>query len=136
MASDGPIITEAMLEEEKQLAAERAKEEAAEKEALLKQAAPKLEHATFSKLDELLNQTQIYSQFLLEKMDDIALVRSFLSLPIYVCTFPPSSSVKILETQLQFCLYESLLSAVVFRLSCMPPVFLVHVPPGCRWSLR
>ena len=78
MASEGPIITEAMLEEEKQLAAERAKEEAAEKEAVLKQAPPKLEQATFSKLDELLNQTQIYSQFLLEKMDDIALVRRFL----------------------------------------------------------
>ena len=76
MASDVPTITEEMLEEEKRLAEERALQEAAEAEALLK-TAPKLETTTFSKLDELLNQTQIYSQFLLEQMDDIALVSIF-----------------------------------------------------------
>lgn len=76
MASDVPTITEEMLEEEKRLAEERAHQEAVEAEALLK-TAPKLETTTFSKLDELLNQTQIYSQFLLEQMDDIALVSIF-----------------------------------------------------------
>ncbi|CAM6007180.1 unnamed protein product [Sphagnum balticum] len=64
-----------MVEEEKRLAEERAKQEAAEmEEALANQAAMKLEVTAFSKLDDLLSKTQIYSQFLLEKMDDIAMV--------------------------------------------------------------
>lgn len=66
-------VTEKMLEEEKRLAEERAKKEAEEAEALLK-AAPTLDESSFSKLDQLLNQTKIYSQFLLERMDDIAMV--------------------------------------------------------------
>lgn len=65
-------VTEKMLEEEKRLAEERAKKEAEEAEALLK-AAPTLDESSFSKLDQLLNQTKIYSQFLLERMDDIAM---------------------------------------------------------------
>lgn len=62
-----------MLEEEKRLAEERAQQEIAEAEALLK-TEPNLDQTSFSKLDELLSKTQIYSQFLLEKMDDIAIV--------------------------------------------------------------
>ncbi len=70
-----PIVTGDMVEEEKRLAEERAKQEAAEmEEALANQAAMKLEVTAFSKLDDLLSKTQIYSQFLLEKMDDIAMV--------------------------------------------------------------
>lgn len=65
-------ITEQMLEEEQRLAEERAKREAEEAEALLK-AAPTMDESSFNKLDQLLNQTKIYSQFLLEQMDDIAL---------------------------------------------------------------
>lgn len=67
------VVTEKMLEEEKRLADERAKKEAEEAEALLK-AAPNMDESSFSKLDQLLNQTKIYSQFLLERMDDIAMV--------------------------------------------------------------
>lgn len=62
-----------MLEEEKRLAEERAQQEIVEAEALLK-TEPNLDQTSFSKLDELLSKTQIYSQFLLEKMDDIAIV--------------------------------------------------------------
>ncbi|MCO5551009.1 hypothetical protein L7F22_004504 [Adiantum nelumboides] len=68
--SDTPLITDEMLEEEKRLEEVRAKEDA-EKE--LKVPAPKLADTMFSKLDELLSQTELYSQFLLEKMEDIAL---------------------------------------------------------------
>jgi ATP-dependent DNA helicase len=73
VASDDAVVTERMLEEEKHLAEERAQKEAAEAEALLK-ATPNMDEAHFSKLDQLLNQTKIYSQFLLERMDDIAMV--------------------------------------------------------------
>jgi len=70
-----PIVTGDMVEEENRLAEERARQEAAEMdEALANQAAIKLEVTAFSKLDDLLSKTQIYSQFLLEKMDDIAMV--------------------------------------------------------------
>eukprot|EP00250_Pteridium_aquilinum_P026525 c33139_g1_i1 orf=270-2639(+) len=68
--SETPLITDEMAEEERRLQEIRAKEEA-EKE--LKMAAPKLANTMFSRLDELLSQTQLYSEFLLEKMDDIAL---------------------------------------------------------------
>jgi hypothetical protein len=73
VASDDAVVTERMLEEEKHLAEERAQKEAAEAEALLK-ATPNMDEAHFSKLDQLLNQTKIYSQFLLQRMDDIAMV--------------------------------------------------------------
>jgi len=66
-------VTEQMLEEENRLAEERTRKEAEEAEALLK-AAPTMDESSFSKLDQLLNQTKIYSQFLLERMDDIAMV--------------------------------------------------------------
>lgn len=33
-----------------------------------------MDHLLFNKLDELLSQTQLYSEFLLEKMDDITFV--------------------------------------------------------------
>lgn len=56
-------------EEEKLLEA-RVKEEEAETE----KEPPHLNDTQFSKLDELLTKTQLYSDFLLEKMDDITLV--------------------------------------------------------------
>lgn len=68
--SDALLITEEMAEEERRLQEVRAKEDA---ELELKMPAPELGDTMFSKLDELLSQTQLYSEFLLEKMDDIAL---------------------------------------------------------------
>ncbi|KAH7316187.1 hypothetical protein KP509_21G081900 [Ceratopteris richardii] len=59
-----------MVEEEKRLQEIRAKEDA-EKELVLP--APQLADTMFNKLEELLSQTELYSQFLMEKMDDIAL---------------------------------------------------------------
>lgn len=70
VGSEAPLITAEMAEEERRLEEERAKVEA---ELELKKCAPKLGDTMFSKLDELLSQTQLYSEFLLEKMDDIAI---------------------------------------------------------------
>lgn len=70
---DASFITEVMSKEEEQLYQARLKEEEEEEEAKTKEAAkhafdPK---ARFSKLDELLTQTQLFSEFLLEKMEQI-----------------------------------------------------------------
>ncbi|KAI3704552.1 hypothetical protein L1987_74776 [Smallanthus sonchifolius] len=63
---DSLLISDAMAEEERKLEQQRSlEEENVEKEA------PKLNDTQFTKLDELLTQTQLYSEFLLEKMDDI-----------------------------------------------------------------
>lgn len=60
-----------MEEEEEKLQEERMREE--EKANQEEQAMPSLE-VKFSKLDDLLTQTQLYSEFLLEKMEDITFV--------------------------------------------------------------
>lgn len=62
-----------LVKEEEQLFEARVKEEEAEigKEP---EQPPHLNDTQFSKLDELLTKTQLYSDFLLEKMDDITLV--------------------------------------------------------------
>lgn len=63
------LIPDAMVEEEDKLEQQRKMEEkSVEKEA------PNLSETQFTKLDELLTQTQLYSEFLLEKMDDITKV--------------------------------------------------------------
>ncbi|XP_076887824.1 ATP-dependent DNA helicase DDM1-like [Bidens hawaiensis] len=62
---DTLLISDGMAEEEKKLEQQRLEEENVEKEA------PTLNDTQFTKLDELLTQTQLYSEFLLEKMDDI-----------------------------------------------------------------
>ncbi|XP_054825112.1 ATP-dependent DNA helicase DDM1 [Prosopis cineraria] len=64
------FLSRSMEEEEKQLLETRIKEEESKHEP---QETPKLNESQFSKLDELLTQTQLYSEFLLEKMDDITL---------------------------------------------------------------
>ncbi|KAI5082173.1 hypothetical protein GOP47_0001916 [Adiantum capillus-veneris] len=70
--SDTPLITEEMLKEEERLEEMRAKEDA-DKE-LKKNFAPEVAADTmFDKLEKLLCQTELYSQFLFEKMDDFAL---------------------------------------------------------------
>ncbi|XP_042018136.1 ATP-dependent DNA helicase DDM1-like [Salvia splendens] len=61
-----PLISKAMEEEEEKLLEERLKEE--EQKPI---EGASLNDTQFTKLDELLTQTQLYSEFLLEKMDDI-----------------------------------------------------------------
>ncbi|KAK9670004.1 hypothetical protein RND81_13G169900 [Saponaria officinalis] len=67
---DSSLISKEMAEEEEKLLETRVKEEQAELENLPMDAAH-LNNVQFSKLDDLLTQTQLYSEFLLEKMDDI-----------------------------------------------------------------
>lgn len=68
---DASLISPSMKEEEVKPQQQRnLEEENVEVEA------PTLNDSQFSKLDELLTQTQLYSEFLLEKMDDITNVFS------------------------------------------------------------
>ncbi|CAK9152420.1 unnamed protein product [Ilex paraguariensis] len=67
---DSSLISRAMAEEEGKLLEARVKEEEEEK-ANEPELVPNLNDTQFTKLDELLTQTQLYSEFLLEKMDDI-----------------------------------------------------------------
>lgn len=67
---DAFLISETMVLEEQKLLEERIKEE----ENNNARQAHQLNDTQFNKLDELLTQTQLYSEFLLEKMDDITKV--------------------------------------------------------------
>lgn len=71
---DVSLISRAMTEEEEKLLEARLKQEA--KEEGQPEVAPHLNSTQFTKLDELLTQTQLYSEFLLEKMDEITCVSS------------------------------------------------------------
>ncbi|XP_011097113.1 ATP-dependent DNA helicase DDM1 [Sesamum indicum] len=64
------LVSRTMEEEEEKLLKDRLKEEEEEK-ANEPREEPHLNDIQFTKLDELLSQTQLYSEFLLEKMDDI-----------------------------------------------------------------
>ena len=64
-----------LTEVEEKLLEERVKEEESETGKGPEQL-PHLNDTQYNKLDELLTQTQLYSQFLLEKMDNITLVQS------------------------------------------------------------
>lgn len=66
---DSSLISKAMVEEEEKLVDARINEEKDEPDE-----APELNDSQFTKLDELLTQTQLYTEFLLEKMDDITFV--------------------------------------------------------------
>lgn len=68
---DATLISAVMAEEEVKLEQQRNQEE----ESVAKEP-PTLNDTQFTKLDELLTQTQLYSEFLLEKMDDITKVCS------------------------------------------------------------
>lgn len=70
--SDSSLVSKTMEEEEKALQEGRMKEE--EEKADEPTEDPHLNDIQFTKLDELLTQTQLYSEFLLEKMDDITKV--------------------------------------------------------------
>lgn len=76
------LISKSMVEEEEKLLEARIKEEEAQCEA-----APDLTDTQFNKLDELLTQTKLYSEFLLEKMDDITLVLLFSFVPLFCVNF-------------------------------------------------
>ncbi|XAR57893.1 DNA helicase [Bertholletia excelsa] len=69
---DSSLISRSMAEEEEKLLKARIKEEEQER-ANEPEEAPHLNDSQFTKLDELLTQTQLYSEFLLEKMDDITI---------------------------------------------------------------
>ena len=71
---DTSLISKTMAEEEEKLLAERMHNDEESKENVMKPATDR--NTQFSKLDELLTQTQLYSEFLLEKMDDISFVRA------------------------------------------------------------
>lgn len=75
---DSSLISEAMAQEEEQLLKIREDEEKAK--CAGSGEAPDLNDIQFNKLDELLTQTQLYSEFLLEKMEDITKV-------IFILTF-------------------------------------------------
>ncbi|KAK9285539.1 hypothetical protein L1049_024734 [Liquidambar formosana] len=69
---DSSLISRAMAEEEEKLLETRVKEEEdVENVKKEPEEASRLNDSQFTKLDELLTQTQLYSEFLLEKMDDI-----------------------------------------------------------------
>lgn len=87
------LVPKSMAEEEEKLLGARFKEDEVQCEE-----AADLSDTQFNKLDELLTQTKLYSEFLLEKMDDITLVLfcfNFLCISIYcsscrvliVCSF-------------------------------------------------
>lgn len=67
---DSSLVSRAMAEEEEKLLESRVKEEGENHPT----EAPRLNDTQFTKLDELLTQTQLYSKFLLEKMDAITVV--------------------------------------------------------------
>lgn len=62
-----------LVKAEEELLEARVKEEETEME----KEAPVLDETQFSKLDELLTKTQLFTDFLLEKMDDISFVNFF-----------------------------------------------------------
>ncbi|KDP38310.1 hypothetical protein JCGZ_05196 [Jatropha curcas] len=66
---DSSLISGAMAEEEEKLLEARVKQEAEQEKEPAE--APHLNDSQFTKLDELLTQTQLYSEFLLEKMEEI-----------------------------------------------------------------
>ncbi|XP_060970551.1 ATP-dependent DNA helicase DDM1 [Cannabis sativa] len=66
---DSLLVSKAMLEEEEKLLEARVKEE--EEKRNKESETPNLNDSQFTKLDELLTQTQLFSEFLLEKIDDI-----------------------------------------------------------------
>lgn len=72
---DSSLILRAMAKEEEKLLEARVKEED-EEQRKEPEGEPQLNDSQFTKLDELLTQTQMYSEFLLEKMDDITTVYS------------------------------------------------------------
>jgi len=72
---DASLISISMAEEEEKLLKSRMKEEEIEKAAAEE---AQLDESQFNRLDQLLTQTQLYSEFLLEKIDQITAVCVYL----------------------------------------------------------
>lgn len=72
-SEDSSPMSKAVEQEEEKLLEDRVKKEDAEHE-LKPGEEVHLDDTQFTKLDELLTQTQMYSEFLLEKMEDITVV--------------------------------------------------------------
>lgn len=68
-SDDAFLVSEAMKEEEERLLEARVAEEVVERED-----EAHLDDSQFKKLDELLTQTKLYTEFLMEKMEDITFV--------------------------------------------------------------
>lgn len=77
------LLPESIAEEEEKLLKARIQEDEVKCEE-----APDLNETQFDKLDELLTQTKLYSEFLLEKMDDITLVCSFFAAILLILCQP------------------------------------------------
>ncbi|KAL9662247.1 hypothetical protein QQ045_027079 [Rhodiola kirilowii] len=69
LETESLLVPSSMKEEEEKLLEARVKDENANDS----EETPHLNDSQFSKLDELLTQTQLYSEFLLEKMDNISI---------------------------------------------------------------
>lgn len=69
---DASLISKTMAEEEKKLLEERTRNDGGSERDEIKPVMDR--NSQLSKLDELLTQTQLYSEFLLEKMDNITFV--------------------------------------------------------------
>lgn len=105
---DVSLITEAMKKEEEQLEEARIKAEE-EEEARKREEVAKLAfhpESRYSKLDELLTKTQLFSEFLLEKMDKIAdvcishcVLTVFILLWLVICFFADDHAVAWLLTR-------------------------------------
>lgn len=85
---DSLLISRAMAEEEEKLLEARIKEEAFEEKKA--EDSVHLNETKFTKLDELLTQTQLYSEFLLEKMDDITFVLLHKPFLVIFCSWESS----------------------------------------------
>ncbi|KAH9312679.1 hypothetical protein KI387_027714, partial [Taxus chinensis] len=70
------VIAEKKAKEDKGFEEAPSKHHDAKGETSIKNETPELDDSMFSKLNDLLNQTQMYSKFLLEQMDDITVVSS------------------------------------------------------------
>lgn len=74
---DASLVSQAMAEEEEKMLEARVKQEGMKQDTTPDGLNSKLR---FNKLDELLTQTQLYSEFLLEKMDNISYVITLVAL--------------------------------------------------------
>jgi ATP-dependent DNA helicase len=69
---DSSLISKSMAEEEEKLLNSRIKEV----QETVPEEAARLNESQYTRLDDLLTQTQLYSEFLLEQMDQITTVSS------------------------------------------------------------
>jgi hypothetical protein len=78
---DSSLISKSMAEEEEKLLNSRIKEV----QETVPEEAARLNESQYTRLDDLLTQTQLYSEFLLEQMDQITTVSS--QMPFFLMNF-------------------------------------------------